>query len=146
MLDFVDFLPEFANLLLDSLNLLPEFANLLLDFVDFLPEFANLLLDFLNLLSDFANLLFDFLNFLLNFLPEFANLAGQFLPGRGDLGAQLASVFSDSIACGQVFGRERLGGLFGLLLRDASGLEGAVYLGNHRGHELDPLTEPGNRH
>ena len=128
MLDSLNLLPELANLLLDSLNLLPEFANLLFDFVDFLPDFANLLFDFLNL------------------LPDFANLAGQFLLGRGDLGAQLASVFGDGIACGQVFGRERLGGLFGLLLRDASGLEGAVYLGNHCGHELDPLTEPGDRH
>ena len=110
------------------------------DFVDFLPEFANLLFDLLNLLPDFANLLFD----LLNLLPDFANLTAQFLLGRGDLGAQLAFVFSDGIACRQVFGRERLGGLFGLLLRDSSGLEGAVYLGNHRGHELASLTDPGD--
>ena len=95
-----DFGNFFGEFHLELGNLLPEFANLLLDF---LPEFANLLTDF-------------------------ANLTGQFLPGRGDLGAQLASVFGDSIACGQVFGRERLGGLFSLLFRDASRLECAVYL------------------
>ena len=117
MLDFLNLLPEFASLLLDFLNLLPEFASLLLDFLNLLPEFANLLFDFVDFLPEFANLLTDF-----------ANLTGQFLPGRGDLGAQLASVFGDSIACGQVFGRERLGGLFSLLFRDASRLECAVYL------------------
>ena len=89
-----------------------------------MPYIGNLLPDTGNLLPEIGNLLPD----TGNGLPNSVDLSRNFLLERGNAGDHIAHVFSNNIPDRQIFSREGLGGLSGLLFCDTRGLKGGVNL------------------
>ena len=82
-----------------------------------MPDIGNFLPEIGNLLPDTRN-----------GLPDSVDLSRNFLPERIDAGDQIALIFSNNIPGRQIFSRESLGGLSGLLFCDTRGLKGGVNL------------------